>query len=103
MTSDRQYVMLWTEILRDDIPTRLLRCPVCGEWGEIDADQFDGYVSVDHTSTGRDDANPDDGPTMLTGCTFHEKINVRVEGEYVKPEHYHALAGIGRTKPGDAQ
>lgn len=33
---------------RDDVRLWLLRCPGCGEWGELDDDQLNGRVSVQH-------------------------------------------------------
>jgi hypothetical protein len=30
----------------------LLECPGCGEWGQLDDDQMNGRVSVDHASMG---------------------------------------------------
>lgn len=36
------------QILRDDVLVWLLRCPGCGEWGELDDDQLRARVSVQH-------------------------------------------------------
>lgn len=45
-----------------------LRCPACGHWGEIDADQANGRVSINHAG----DAT---GRGCACGCTFHETRN----------------------------
>ena len=37
------------------------RCPECHRWGDIDDDQLNGRVSIDHT--------PD-------GCTFHQTLDL---------------------------
>lgn len=47
-------------VVRDGEHTWLFECPGCGEWGELDDDQWEGRVSVDHTDT---------------GCTYHETHN----------------------------
>lgn len=44
------------------------RCPGCGRWGDIDGDQYEGRVSIDHTTYG--DGSP-------TGCAFHRIIDCR--------------------------
>ncbi len=84
--------IFWTQVIRDGQPTRLLRCPVCGVWGEIDDDQFAGRISVEH-SIGPDDLHPD-APHGESGCTFHETIDIVANGEYVEPAVYHDLAGL---------
>jgi hypothetical protein len=37
---------------RDGRPVFLLECPGCGQFGELDDDQWHGRVSVDHASQG---------------------------------------------------
>lgn len=39
-------------VVRDGRHVVLLVCPGCGEIGDLDDDQWNGQVSVDHTSTG---------------------------------------------------
>lgn len=52
-------------VTRDGELTWLLCCPGCGEWGEVDDDQFHGRVSIDHTGQGpRHD------------CGFHETHDI---------------------------
>ncbi len=82
--------IFWTEIVRDGQPTRLLRCPVCGVWGEIDDDQFHARISIEH-SIGPDDLHPDQSYGE-SGCDFHETIDVYAVGEQVTPEQYRALS-----------
>jgi hypothetical protein len=36
-------------VTRDGAPVLQLRCPGCEVWGDIDADQAHGRVSVDHS------------------------------------------------------
>lgn len=81
--------IFWTWVSRDDEMVRLLRCPVCGVWGEIDDDQFHGYISIEH-SVGPDDLHPDE-PHGESGCSFHETIDVAHQGEFVKPAHCRQL------------
>jgi hypothetical protein len=53
-------------INRDGSPVWQLQCPECGRWGDIDLDQLQGKVSVDHTDeAGHPAFHPDP-------CTFHE-------------------------------
>lgn len=47
-------------VRRDGEIQWVFRCPVCTIWGDIDRDQFEGRVSIDHTDT---------------GCTFHETVD----------------------------
>lgn len=46
-------------ITRDGEDVRQLRCPGCGEWADLDDDQYHGRVSVWHAE--------DEG-----GCGYHE-------------------------------
>lgn len=69
---------LW-RVVRDGTPVWKLRCPGCGEWADIDDDQFHGRASVDHTvATARsDDENMNEGRievdgTVERGCGYHE-------------------------------
>lgn len=52
-----------------------LLCPQCGEWGDIDDEQFFGLVSIQHE------------------CGFHENINLERSKsvEWVTPSHVNAL------------
>jgi len=43
---------LLRRVNRDGIPTVLLACPGCGEWGTLDDDQLHGRISVDHAFDG---------------------------------------------------
>lgn len=55
-------------VLSDDQWIILLRCPGCGEWGEIDEDQLRGQVSTWHEE-------PD-------GCGYHETHDFASIGEW---------------------
>jgi hypothetical protein len=46
-------------VTRDDEPVRQFHCPGCGQWADIDDDQFHGRVSIDC---------PD--------CEFHETLDL---------------------------
>lgn len=54
---------------RDGLPVLQLQCPGCGRWGDIDDDQANGRVSVDHAGDG--------------GCNFHETRNWLETAEWV--------------------
>lgn len=49
-------------VLRDGEMIVLGRCPGCGEWGELDDDQFHGRVSTHH-----DEAEG--------GCGYHDTVD----------------------------
>lgn len=39
-------------VIRDGDVAWLWECPGCGTWGQLDADQWKGRVSVDHVADG---------------------------------------------------
>lgn len=53
-------------VQRDGELVRKFKCPKCGEWGEIDDDQYHGHVSIHHD---------------VEGYGFHETINLTETAE----------------------
>lgn len=49
----------------DGVLTWKLRCPVCGQWGYIDDDQFYGRVSIQ---------------CQMPGCDFHQTRDLSEAG-----------------------
>lgn len=66
--------------LRDGHPQWKLRCPGCGQWADIDDDQFHGRTSIDHslafTTTGdeREEMREMEAAErpIERGCGYHE-------------------------------
>lgn len=58
---------LYCILTRNDKKVVSFQCPSCGGWADIDDDQFNARVSIDH------------GPE----CKFHETIDVNVIGRKV--------------------
>uniref|UniRef100_A0A6H1ZDU1 Uncharacterized protein n=1 Tax=viral metagenome TaxID=1070528 RepID=A0A6H1ZDU1_9ZZZZ len=52
------------KIKRDGVEIVKFKCPKCGEWADIDDDQYNGRVSIFH-----------DTPK----CGFHETINLKTK------------------------
>jgi len=49
------------EKTRDGAKVRQLKCPGCGQWGDIDEDQYHGSVSIECPNE---------------KCSFHATVNV---------------------------
>lgn len=58
---------LYCILTRDGKQVISFQCTTCGQWADIDDDQFNARVSIDH------------GPE----CKFHETIDVKTLGRQI--------------------